>query len=130
VAQQLTGTADEVRARVPGVAETFRYIDETVLRAGLVDPRLKELCFRYLAEDPEVMDLERFEGAERLALEWAHAIAWDADAANDGFWQRLHSAFSEPELVDLGCAIGFELGQQHWRRTLGLPPRDAHADTA
>jgi alkylhydroperoxidase family enzyme len=109
------------------VRETFAYADEHVLRGGLVDPRLKELAFRYLAEDPEVMDLERFDGAERLALEWAHAIAWDSDRADDAFWERLHATFSEPELVDLGCAIGFELGQQHWRRTLGLPPRDEPA---
>jgi len=40
-------------------------------------------------------------------------------------WSRLHALFTEPELVDLGCAIGFELGYQHWRRTIGLPPRDS-----
>ena len=123
--QHVAGTAAEIRARVPGVLETFAYVDEHVLRNGLVDARLKELCFRYLAEDPEVMDLERFEGAERLALEWTHAIAWDSAKADDALWERLHAEFSEPELVELGCAIGFELGQQHWRRTLGLPPRDA-----
>ena len=37
---------------------------------------------------------------------------------------RLHALFTEAELVDLGCAIGFELGYQHWRRTIGLPARD------
>jgi alkylhydroperoxidase family enzyme len=122
----LAGTADEIRARVPGVRESYEFIRDNVLRSGVVDQRLKELAFRYLAEDPEVMDLSRFEGRERLALEWAHAIAWDSDAADDAFWERLHAEFSEPELVDLGCAIGFELGQQHFLRTLGLP----HAATS
>ena len=46
------------------------------------------------------------------------------NGADDGLWSRLHGLFSDEELVELGCAIGFELGQQHWRRTLGLPGRD------
>ena len=57
-------------------------------------------------------------------LEWAHAIVWDADRADDDLWRRLHEHFDEAELVDLGCAIGFELGYQHWRRTIGLAARD------
>ena len=121
------GTADEIRARVPGVAETYDYIRDNVLLSGVVDQSLKDLCFRYLLEDPEVMDLERFEGRERAALEWTLAIAWDSDRADDELWERLHSHFSEEELVDLGCAIGFELGQQHWVRTLGLAPELPHA---
>lgn len=116
----LPGTADEIRARVPEVLETHQYIRDNVLRSGVGGQRLKELCYRYLAEDPEVTDFERFEGRERVALEWAHAIAWDSDCADDALWQRLHAEFSEPELVDLGCAIGFELGRQHFERTLGL----------
>ena len=94
-----------------------------MLRGGLVDPELKELCFRYLADDPGVLDFERFQGRERAALEWAHAIAWDSSKADDALWERLHELFSAEELVELGCAIGFELGQQHWRRTVGLPAR-------
>jgi alkylhydroperoxidase family enzyme len=120
---RLAGSADEIRARVPPVLEAWEFMRDNVLRRGLVDPALKRLCFRYLAEEPEAMDFDRFDGRERLALEWAHAIAWDSDAADDALWERLHSAFSEPERVELGCAIGFALGQQHWERTLGLPPQ-------
>lgn len=122
----LPGSADEIRALVPAVLESYAFARENVLQAGLVDQSLKELCYRYLAEDPDVLDVERFDGPERAALEWAHAIAWDSDLATDELWERLHGFFNEPELVDLGCSIGFELGQQHWRRTLGLPPRDDH----
>jgi alkylhydroperoxidase family enzyme len=124
---RLPGTADEIRARVPGVAETYTYIRDNVLLSGVVDRPLKELCFRFLAEDPDVMDLARFEGRERAALDWTLAIAWDSDKADDELWERLHAHFSEAELVDLGCAIGFELGQQHWVRTLGLKPELPHA---
>ena len=118
----LTGTADEVRARVPPVLEAWEFMRDNVLRNGAVDPELKRLCFRYLAEDPEVSDFSRFEGRERVALEWAHAIVWESDAADDALWERLHAAFSEPELVELGCSIGFELGRQHFLRALGANP--------
>jgi hypothetical protein len=52
---------------------------------------------------------------------------WDSDRADDELWERLHEHFTEEELVDLGCAIGFELGQQHFVRTLGLEPELPHA---
>ena len=120
---QLPGSADDVRGRVPAVLDAWLYMRDEVLRGGLLDPELKRLAFRYLAEEPETLDFERFEGRERLALEWAYAIAWDSDRADDALWERLHAEFSEPELVELGCSIGFALGQQHWERTLGLPPQ-------
>ena len=47
---------------------------------------------------------------------------WDAEVADDALWEALHAEFSEPELVELGCSIGFALGQQHWERTLGFAP--------
>jgi alkylhydroperoxidase family enzyme len=120
----LPGGADDIRAAVPAALESWRYIRENVLERGVVDQRIKELCFRYLAEAPEVMDFVRFGEREQTALEWTDAIAYDSDRASDDLWTRLHRLFSEAELVDLGCAIGFELGQQHWRRTVGLPARD------
>ena len=121
---RLGSTADEIRLLVPAALESWRYIREHVLERGVVDQRVKELCYRYLANDPEVMDFARFNEPERAALEWADAIAHDSGRAGDELWARLHRAFNEAELVDLGCAIGFELGQQHWRRTVGLSARD------
>jgi alkylhydroperoxidase family enzyme len=123
----LPGSADEIRARVPGVAESYAYIRDNVLLDGVVDRSLKELCFRFVAGDEAVTDPAQFEGRERAALEWAHAIVWDSDRADDELWERLHELFTEEELVDLGCAIGFELGQQHFVRTLGLEPELPHA---
>jgi alkylhydroperoxidase family enzyme len=114
-------TADEIRSLVPAVGEVWAEIETNVLDAGVADQRLKELCFRYLAS--EIPDVERYSGRERLALEWADAIAHDSAKADDGLWRKLHETFTEPELVDLGCAIGFELGRQHWRRSVGLPGR-------
>jgi alkylhydroperoxidase family enzyme len=97
-----------------------------VLEAGVVERELKELCARYLAGDPALAVHESAAGLserERAALAWAEAIAWDAERADEALWARLHAAFSEPELVELGYAIAFTLGQQHWQRTLGLPAR-------
>jgi hypothetical protein len=118
-------TGDEIRALQPAARDAWAEIEGSVLRSGLVDQTLKELCFRFLANDPDAREIERFAGRERAALEWTNAIAFDSDKADDALWSRLHSLFSEPELVDLGCAVGFELGRQHWRRSVGLPARGA-----
>lgn len=91
-----------------------------MLARGVVDQELKELCLR-VARGEDV-DPQACDGRERAALEWAHAIVWDADRADDELWNRLHAHFSEPELVDLGCAVGFALGRDHFLRTLAAPP--------
>jgi alkylhydroperoxidase family enzyme len=118
-------TGDEIRALQPAAREAWAEIETSVLRSGVADQSLKELCFRFLADDADVRDPARFSGRERAVLEWAYAIAFDSSRADDALWSRLHALFSEPELVDLGCAIGFELGRQHWRRSVGLPGRGA-----
>jgi alkylhydroperoxidase family enzyme len=118
-------TGDEIRALQPAARDAWAEIETNVLRSGVADQALKELCFRFLADDEDVREPERFSGRERAALEWTYAIAFDSAKADDALWSRLHALFSEPELVDLGCAIGFELGRQHWRRSVGLPGRGA-----
>jgi alkylhydroperoxidase family enzyme len=110
--------ADNPFALHEGAAETWSFIERKVLEGGLVDQELKQLCFAYIT-DPDAIRFDVFAGRERVALEWAHAIVWDADAATDELWERLHALFSEAELVDLGCAVGFELGRTHFLRTLG-----------
>jgi hypothetical protein len=116
--------ADAVRARVPAALAAHAETRATVLEDGIVDPALKALCARYLAEDDDVVvhadDAARFDERERVALAWTHAIAWDSDTADAALWERLRAHFTEPELVELGYAIAFTLGQQHWLGTLGL----------
>jgi len=110
---------DDPFALHEGAAETWRFVRERVLETGVVDQSLKELALRYV-DDPDSVDVDAHEGRPRAALDWAHAIVWDADAATDELWERLHALFSEAELVDLGCAVGFELGRTHFLRTLGV----------
>ena len=108
-------TGDEVRARVPTVLDVYAETRATVLEGGIVDRELKDLCARFLAGDEAA---EARDERERAALDWAYAIAWDADTADDALWARLHAHFTDPELVELGYAIAYMLGQQHWIRTL------------
>jgi alkylhydroperoxidase family enzyme len=116
-------TPAAVRARVPALLDAYERTRATVLEAGVADPAIKGLCARYLLEDDEVMAFEAFGEPERAALEWTHAVAWDADRAGPELWARLHRHFSTPELVDLGYFVAFTLGQVHWLRTLGVDPR-------
>ena len=51
-------------------------------------------------------------------------------ADEDAFWARLHANFSEPELVELGCAIALTFGQQSWIRLLGIDHHEYMAGTA
>jgi hypothetical protein len=122
----VTGGGDAIRARVPEVLAVYEETRATVLEAGIVDQRLKDLCAAYLAEsDAEVMGFEmseRFTDREKTALAWAHAVAWDSDRADAALWERLHEHFTEPELVELGYFIAFVLGQFHWLRTVGVAP--------
>jgi alkylhydroperoxidase family enzyme len=120
--EPVAGT-DAIRARLPAALDCYAQTRASVLEGGIVDRSLKELCARYLADDPTVMDFTRFPGPERAALEWAHAIALDSEKADADLWRRLHEHFDEPELVELGYYIAFVLGQTHWLRTLGVEPR-------
>jgi alkylhydroperoxidase family enzyme len=119
---RLGDTPDAVRARVPAALASWEFMRDRVLGGGLLEPELKQLCFRFVAQDDATMDFSRFSERRQLALRWAQAIVWDADLATDELWESLRAEFTEPELVELGCSIGFALGQQHWERTLGFAP--------
>ena len=74
---------------------------------------------------------DRYDDRQKAALAYAQAIAWGpgSDAELDALWTRLHAHFSEPELVELGCAIGLTFGQQSWIRLLGIDHHQVMAGT-
>lgn len=118
---------DVIRRRAQHVFDVYAETRETVLESGIVERGLKELCGGYLAGDAEITahaaDPDCYGERERAALAWADAVEWDSDRADDELWRRLHRAFSEPELVELGYSIAIMLGQQHWLATLGVTER-------
>jgi hypothetical protein len=126
-ANDIAHAGDVIRRRAPHVLDVYEQTRATVLESGIVERELKELCACYLAGDEEVVahatDPERYDERQRAALAWADAIAWDADRADDALWRRLHSAFTEPELVELGYSTAITLGQQHWLATHGVVER-------
>jgi len=61
---------------------------------------------------------EKFTAREKLAMNYADAIIWNPEQADDAMWKRLHAEFSEPQLVEIGYWIGFISGGQRWLKTL------------
>lgn len=147
-----------VRAHVPAAFWAFADSWEALFRSGVCDHAIKELCRAYISrtvkceycgnqrseqargslEEAQYDELLNFESSDRYderqkaALAYAQAIAWGpgTDAELDALWERLHAHFSEPELVELGCAIGLTFGQQSWIRLLGIDHHQVMAGTA
>jgi alkylhydroperoxidase family enzyme len=63
---------------------------------------------------------------EKVALRYADAITWDPGQADDVLWAELKRYFSEPELVEIGYAVGVFAGGQRWIHTLDV----RHGDVA
>lgn len=145
-----------IRAHVPAAFWFFANSWNDLFRNGIVDHALKELCRVYVSrtvkceycgnqrsekgrqmglEEGKYDELLNFERSERYtdrekaALAYAEAIVWRLES-DDALWDRLHGHFTEPELVELGCAIGLTLGQQSWLRHLNIEHHEVMAGTA
>jgi len=144
-----------IRAHVPACFWFFARSWDDIFRHGVVDHQLKELCRVYISRSvnceycgnqrsvqaaqqgltegkyDELLNFEksgRYSGREKAALAYAEAIAWKLPT-DDAFWERMHRHFSEPELVELGCAIGLTFGQQSWLRMLNIGHHEVMAGT-
>ena len=145
-----------IRAHVPACFWFFANSWRDIFRNGVLDHSIKELCRLYISRsvqceycgnqrsvkstasgaliEDHVLDLLNFEKSERYnerqkaALAYAEAITWRIDS-DDALWDRLHTHFTDPELVELGCAIGLTLGQQSWLRHLNIEHHEVMADT-
>jgi alkylhydroperoxidase family enzyme len=145
-----------VRAHVPAAFWFFANSWRDLFHNGVCDHAIKELCRVYVSrtvkceycgnqrseqgrqkglQEAQYDDLlnfetsERFDERQRAALAYAEAIAWRLET-DDAFWDRMHAHFSEPELVELGCAIGLTLGQQSWLRLLNIDHHEIMAGTS
>jgi alkylhydroperoxidase family enzyme len=135
-----------VRAHVKACFWFFANSWNDIFRNGILDHALKELCRVYVSrtvkceycgnqrsvkgakqglQEAHYDDLINFEKSveyderQKAALAYAEAITWRIDT-DDAFWERMARHFTEPELVELGCAIGLTLGQQSWLRLLNI----------
>ena len=144
-----------VRAHVPSCFWFFANSWNDVFRTGILDHAVKEVCRIYVSRsvvcefcgnqrsirgqkagvnEGQVDDLMNFEKSanyddrQKAALAYAEAIVWRTDT-DDAFWERIYKYFSEPELVELGCAIGLTLGQQSWLRLLNIDHHQVMAGT-
>lgn len=146
-----------VRAHVPAAFWFFADSWKALFHGGICDHDIKELCRVYISrtvkceycgnqrseqargslEEQQYDDLLNFERSDRYddrqkaALAYAQAIAWGpgSDDEMDVLWERLHAHFTEPQLVELGCAIGLTFGQQSWIRLLGIDHHQVMAGT-
>lgn len=145
-----------VRAHVPAAFWAFANSWRDLFRTGVCEHSIKELCRVYISRtvkceycgnqrsvagakaglvEGQYDELLNFEKSERYterqkaALSYAEAIAWHLQT-DEAFWERLHANFSEPELVELGCAIALTFGQQSWLRLLGIEHHEVLAGTS
>jgi alkylhydroperoxidase family enzyme len=144
-----------IRAHVRACFWGFAHSWSEIFRQGVCDHRIKELCRVYISRSvkceycgnqrsvkaavqgitegkyDELMNFEhsgRFDSREKAALAYAEAIAWHLPD-DDALWDRLHSHFTEPELVELGCFIALTFGQQSWLRLLNIEHHQVLAGT-
>jgi alkylhydroperoxidase family enzyme len=144
-----------VRAHVPAAFWAFADSWQALFHSGVCDHSIKELCRVYVSRSVRcefcgnqrsvkattaglqerqydaLLDFEsspEFDERQKAALAYAEAIAWRL-APTDELWNRLHRAFSEPELVELGCFIALTFGQQSWIRLLGIDHHEYMAGT-
>lgn len=135
-----------VRAHAPNAFWAFADPWKAIFHNGICDHAIKDLCRVYISRTvkcefcgnqrsakattaglleqqyDELLNFEtsdKYDDRQKAALAYAEAIAWHLDT-DDAFWERLHSHFSEAELVELGCFIGLTFGQQSWIRLLNV----------
>ncbi len=145
-----------VRAHVPACFWFFANAWDSVFRNGVLEHAIKELCRVYVSRsvicefcgnqrsikgadeglsETHYDDLIEFEKStqynarQKAALSLAEAMVWRLDT-DDAFWARMHKHFSEPEIVELGCAIGLTHGQQSFLRLLNIDHHQVMAGTA
>ena len=145
-----------VRAHVKACFWFFANSWNDIFRNGILDHAIKELCRVYVsrtvkceycgnqrsvkgakeglieAHYDDLINFEKsvkYDARQKAALAYAEAITWRIDT-DDSFWERMHRHYTEPELVELGCAIGLTLGQQSWLRLLNIEHHQVMAGTA
>jgi len=61
-----------------------------------------------------------YSGPERLAIEFAERFCLDHLSMDDAFWERMHAAFNDEEILELGVSVATWVGQGRLTQVLGL----------
>jgi hypothetical protein len=85
------------------------------VKAGLPETKLAALAA--YETSPE------FSERERAALAFATALVRDEGEVTDGAWARLRVYFSEPEVVELVFAVGYQTFASQFAKAFQLAPQ-------
>ena len=70
-----------------------------------------------------------FSERERAALQFATALVRDDRTVTDAAWAHLRAHFSEPEIVELVFAVGYQTCASQFAKAFQLAPQGFSRDT-
>ena len=68
-----------------------------------------------------------FSRRENLAIEYAEKMALDHMSIDDAFFEKLHTEFTDPEIIELGMLIGQFIGVGRMLMVLDLEPKSCES---
>jgi AhpD family alkylhydroperoxidase len=137
----------DVWSKVPGIGEAWLSLSDAIYTKSSLPARLREcarmriaqinqcqMCLgvRFDSLTAEGIDSEMYDHVaeyatwpgysepERLAIELAERFSLDHLSLDDAFWQRMHAAFSDEEILELGLSVATWVGQGRLTQVLGL----------
>ena len=85
------------------------------MKAGIPESKLQAL--------PDYEAPAAFTERERAALAFATAIVRDDEDVTDACWARVREHFSEPEVVELVFAVGYQTFASKFAKAFALTPQ-------
>ena len=81
------------------------------------DEQIPEEWYDHVGTD---MGWDGFGERERIAVEFADRFARDHESMDDDFWNRLHAAFNDDEIVELTICVGTWMFSGRMTRVFGV----------
>jgi AhpD family alkylhydroperoxidase len=136
-----------VWSRIPRIGDAWLSLSDTIYTQSSLSARLREcarmriaqinqcqMCLgvRFDSHTAEGVDGEMYDhvaeygswpgysARERLAIEFAERFALEHLSMSDEFWDRMHSEFTDAEILELGIEVATWVGQGRLTQVLGL----------
>lgn len=137
----------EVWSRLGGIGDAYLNLSDTIYTTTTLAPRLRECARMRIAQinqcqmclgvrfdsltaegvDADMYDhvaeyatWEGYSQPERMAIEFAERFCLDHLSMDDAFWERMHAAFSDQDILELGVCVAIWVGQGRLTHVLGL----------